>query len=125
MEISFNPKHYSHVPVYYWPWIWWQLVFLRGWAEGLRRDVLFEIAQNGKVHIVIWSDDKHDLRAWMWARQAERPKHLDYCDNATGDLDLNYFVYAMGKALECTGYFTCWVWVRIVPRGVPPFEDSS
>ena len=39
----------------------------------------------------------------MWARQAERPKHIDYLDNAAGDLDLNYFVYAMGKALERAG----------------------
>ncbi|MDG1826139.1 MAG: hypothetical protein P8H62_07720 [Henriciella sp.] len=125
MEISFNPKHYAHVPVYYWPWVWWQLVWLRGWAEGLRRDVLFEIAPNGKVHVIFWSDDRNDLRAWMWAQETAPRRHLDYMDNAAGDVDINYFVYAMGKALERTGHLVRWVWVRVVLRRVPPFEDSG
>ena len=125
MDLTFNPSHYSHVPVYYWPYVWWQLFWLHGWVRAIEREILFEIAPNGKIHITFLSDDKKDLRAWMWAKQTERPKHLDYCDNAAGDLDLNYFVYAIGKALERTGHFTRWVWVRIVSRTTPPIQDSS
>ena len=125
MDLTFNPRNYAHVPVYFWPWIWWQLFWLRGWVRAIDREILFEIDVRGKVHVVMLSDDRNDLRAWMWARQAERPKHLDYLDNAAGDLDLNYFVYAMGKALERTGHFIRWVWVRLVLRIIPPIQDSS
>jgi hypothetical protein len=125
MDLTFNPSHYSHVPVYFWPWIWWQLFWLRGWVRAIDRNILFEIAPNGRVHVTFLSDDKTDLRAWMWAKQTERPKHLDYCDNAAGDLDLNYFVYAMAKALERTGHFVRWAWVRLVLRITPPIQDSS
>ena len=125
MDLTFNPSHYQHVPVYYWPYVWWQLFWLRGWVRAIEREILFEIAPNGKIHITFLSDDKKDLRAWMWAQNESHPKHLDYCDNAAGDLDLNYFVYAMGKALERTGHFVRWIWVRIVLGDVPPFEDSG
>ena len=125
MEISFNPKQYAHVNLLLWPWIWWQLFWLRGWSEATERGLIYEIAPNGKVHVLAVGDHKRDLRAWMGRQQRAPKPHLDYCDNAAGDLDVAPIVTFTGRAMARFGYFERWEWVRVVLRGLPAIEDSS
>ncbi len=124
MEISFNPAHYAHVPVYFWPWIWWQLFWLRGWAEATRRDVLFEIAANGRVHVVLISDDKADLRAWMQAQKRVYRDHWTPMHDASGEAHLGSFHYWMGRFMAC-GQRVNFISRRIGFDPAPAIEDSS
>ena len=125
MDIRFTLEGVAHVPVYYWPWVWWQLFWLRAWAAAARREVLYEIAPNGRVHVVLLSDDPRDLRSWL-QQQAGAPRaHLVYCDNADGAVDTPDIALLMTAALEATGHLIRYVWVRIVLRPVPPFLDSG
>lgn len=125
MIIAFSPANYLHVPVLYWPWVFVQLWQLYAWTQHHDREVLYEVLSDGRVAVWFVSDDKADLRAWLMRRTRASCPHLDYCDNAAGDLDINYFVLAIARAIERTGYRVRWVWVRIVLRLCPPIRDSS
>lgn len=101
MELSFNPRAYAHVPIFYWPWIWWQLFWLRGWSEAVRREIIFEIDTRGKVHVIFVSDDKRDLRAWMNAQKTVHRDHWTPMSDASGEAHLSAIHYWMGRIMEC------------------------
>ena len=101
MDLTFNPRAYAHVPLLYWPWIWWQLFWLRGWSEAARREVLFEIDARGKVHVILISDGKDDLRAWMAAQRAIYRDHWTPMHDASGEAHLCALHYWMGRLMEC------------------------
>ncbi len=125
MEIRFNPADYGHVPVLYWPWIWWQLFWLRGWCETTGRGVIYTIETSGHVSVHLVSDDRHDLRAWMY-RQARVPRpHLDCCQDASGTQHLSPIERAVTWVWERTGCLIRYVWVRLVLRQAPAVQDSS
>ncbi len=125
MDIRFNPQGCAHVPVYYWPWVWWQLFWLRGWAEAVGREVLYEVLANGRVELVLVSDDKADLRSWMYRQAQSARPHLDYCDNADGALNADPIAVFMGRAMQRFGCFVRWVSARIVARALPAVDDSG
>lgn len=125
MSITLNPDNYRHVPVLYWPWVFVQLLRLEAWIHHHQREVIYRVFATGRVAIWYVGDDSADLQAWL-ARRARIPApHLAYCDNAAGDVDVNYFVLAVARAIEATGFMERWIWVRIVPRRIPPIQDSS
>lgn len=124
MEISFNPKHYAHVPVYFWPWVWWQLFWLRGWAEASDHEVLFEIAPNGRVHVVFISDDKADLRAWMNRQPQLYRDHWTPMHDTSGEAHLGGVHYWTGRVME-SGERVAFVSGRTGFDPAPAIKDSS
>lgn len=101
MDLTFNPRAYVHVPIIYWPWIWWQLLWLKGWSEAARREVIFEIAFNGKVHVLLLSDHKRDLRAWLNTQKTIYRDHWTPMHDASGEAHLCAIHYWMGRIMEC------------------------
>ncbi len=125
MHLRFDPSNFAHVPVYYWPWIWWQLFWLRSWCEATDREVLYEVPPNGRVELVLISDDKMDLRAWLY-RQSQAPRpHLEHCNNADGALGADPIAVFIGRQMERFGCFIRWAWAEIAPRKPPVLQDSS
>ncbi|MBR9834530.1 MAG: hypothetical protein GYB42_04950 [Alphaproteobacteria bacterium] len=124
MEISFNPRHYAHVPVYYWPWVCWQLFWLRAWVRASGREVLFEISQTGRVCVVLIGDDPSDLRAWLGRRRGQPCAHHVAMDNASGEAHLCAIHYWMGRLMQ-RGALEIWVWVRVLARPLPAIIDTS
>ncbi len=124
MEIRFTLGQVAHVPVYFWPWVWWQLFWLRGWAEAVDRELIYEIAADGRVHVVALSDDKRDLRAWMSRQRKLYREHWTPMHDASGEAHLSAVHYWMGRFMAC-GRRLIWRWVRVVFRAAPPFKDSS
>jgi hypothetical protein len=101
MEISFNPKHYTHVPMFFWPWVMIQLFLLRRWAQAEDRQIVFEIDVHGKVHVLLMSDDKSDLRAWLNAQRTVYRDHWIPMHNDSGEAHLCAYHYWMGRLMEC------------------------
>ncbi|MEO0550236.1 MAG: hypothetical protein AAFZ91_09960, partial [Pseudomonadota bacterium] len=65
MEVRFTLSAVRHVPVIYWPWVWWQLLGIRNWCGLQQREVLWEVDPDGKVWVTYVSDDPRDLVAWF------------------------------------------------------------
>ncbi|GAB5459675.1 MAG: hypothetical protein Hens3KO_27050 [Henriciella sp.] len=124
MEISFNSRHYAHVPVLYWPWIWWQLFWLRNWAEAVRRDVLYEIGENGRVYVRLISDDKADLRSWLNAQAQVYRDHWTVMQDASGEAHLSAIHYWMSRFMQ-RGEREIWLAAWIIDRAPPALQDSS
>ncbi len=57
MDFALQPHLYRHVPVLYWPWVFWQLWRIALWGELTGRDVLVTVDETGRVHIRHVSDD--------------------------------------------------------------------
>lgn len=124
MDIRFTLAAVAHVPVYYWPWVWWQLFWLRGEVAATGRDVLYEIDGRGRVHVVMVADAPDDLRAWLGRRQREWRDHWDAMNDASGERHLSPIHYWMGRIMEC-GERVVWVSSQNVMRSVPAVCDTS
>ncbi len=57
MDFALQPHLYRHVPVLFWPWLWWQLFRLSLWIETTGRDVIYAVDRYGRVHIRHVADD--------------------------------------------------------------------
>ncbi len=64
MEYALQPHLYRNVPVYLWPWLFWQLFAIALWVEQTGRDVMLAVARNGRVHIRHISQDPDAPSAW-------------------------------------------------------------
>ncbi len=125
MDPRFSLQAVQHVPVYFWPWVWWQLLWLRGWCEATGRDVLYEIEPTGRVVTFMISDDERDLRSWMYRARATGWDHYEtmYDDRYTFGVPVIPIV--VGTELERLGHSICYVARPAMPRLEPSIQDSG
>jgi len=51
MNYALQPHLYRNVPVYYWPFLFWQLLRIALWVEASGHDVMLAVDTNGRVHV--------------------------------------------------------------------------
>ena len=59
-----NPTCIENVPVYLWPWVWWQLFQIERWIKETGRMVLGGVARDGKVYVLHVADDPSERKPW-------------------------------------------------------------
>ena len=125
MDPRFSFDQVQHVPVLYWPWVWWQLFWLRAWCDAASSKVLYEIEPDGRVVIAYASDDARDLTSWVKRAQSEGWAHHEamYKDRYT--LGVAVIPILIGTALERFGCFIRYIAKRSFHRPVPDVQDSS
>ena len=64
MDYALQPHLYKNVPVYLWPWVWWQLFQIERWIKETGRMVLGGVARDGKVYVLHVADDPSDPKPW-------------------------------------------------------------
>ena len=64
MDYALQPHLYRNVPVYLWPWVWWQLFQIERWIKATGRMVLGGVARDGKVYVLHVADDPNDPKPW-------------------------------------------------------------
>ena len=124
MEISFNPSHWPHVPVWLWPAVWWNLFWLRKYAAAQEAQILFQIQADGRIVITHVSDDKNDLRAWLWGQQQVYREHWIPMDDPSGEAHLCSIRYWTPRFMA-RGHLTKFISKRKGFPIAPAIEDSS
>ena len=124
MEPRFTLQAVQHVPVYYWPWVWWQLHWLRRCCEAAGREVLWEVCETGRVYIVAESDDPRDLTSWLRKERQTCRAHVYAMHNASGELHLSNVHYWMGRLMERGARVMVALVQRVLRQG-PAVLDSS
>ncbi len=124
MEVRFTLSAVAHVPIYYWPWVWWQLYRLRQQCRVAGCEVLWEVDERGFVYVPFVSDSESDLLAWFYKEVRKTRAHWAPMDNASGEMHLSAIHYWMGRIMECGE--------RVMRRAgskaalmAPAIEDSS
>ena len=64
MDYALQPHLYKNVPVYLWPWVWWQLFQIERWIKATGRMVLGGVARDGKVYVLHVADDPSERKPW-------------------------------------------------------------
>ncbi len=64
MDYALQPHLYKNVPVYLWPWVWWQLFQIECWIKQTGRMVLGGVARDGKVYVLHVADDPNERKPW-------------------------------------------------------------
>ena len=65
MRLCLRTDLYVGVPVYFWPWVFWQLLQLDLWVEQTGRSVLGAVCKRtGEVFITFTGDDPEEVRPW-------------------------------------------------------------
>ncbi len=64
MDYALQPHLYKNVPVYLWPWVWWQLFQIERWIKATGRMVLGGVARDGKVYVLHVADDPSETKPW-------------------------------------------------------------
>mgnify|MGYP000715318877 CR=1 FL=1 len=65
MRLCLRTDLYVGVPVYFWPWVFWQLLQLDLWVEQTGRSVLGAVCKRtGEVFITFTADDPEEVRPW-------------------------------------------------------------
>ncbi len=64
MDYALQPHLYKNVPVYLWPWVWWQLFQIERWIKLTGRMVLGGVARDGKVYVLHVADDPNEIKPW-------------------------------------------------------------
>ncbi len=64
MDYALQPHLYRNVPVYLWPWVWWQLFQIERWIKETGRMVLGGVARDGKVYVLHVADDPSERKPW-------------------------------------------------------------
>ena len=64
MDYALQPHLYKNVPVYLWPWVWWQLFQIERWIKATGRMVLGGVARDGKVYVLHVADDPNEIKPW-------------------------------------------------------------
>ncbi len=64
MDYALQPHLYKNVPVYLWPWVWWQLFQIERWIKATGRMVLGGVARDGKVYVLHVADDPEAPKPW-------------------------------------------------------------
>ncbi|MDJ0920099.1 MAG: hypothetical protein QNI84_03160 [Henriciella sp.] len=101
MEVRFTLQAVAHVPIYYWPWVWWQLYRLRQQCRAARCEVLWEVDEHGFVYVPFVSDLETDLLAWFYKEVRKTRAHWAPMDNASGEMHLSAIHYLTGRLMEC------------------------
>ena len=66
MRLCLRTDLYVGVPVYLWPWVFWQLLQLDLWVEQTGRSVLGAVCKRtGEVFITFTGDDPEEARPWQ------------------------------------------------------------
>ena len=73
MDYALQPHLYKNVPVYLWPWVWWQLFQIERWIKATGRMVLGGVARNGKVYVLHVADDPNEAKPWSPSKQIVSP----------------------------------------------------
>ncbi len=64
MDYALQPHLYRNVPVYLWPWVWWQLFQIERWIKETGRMILGGVARDGKVYVLHVADDPNERKPW-------------------------------------------------------------
>ncbi|MEM9938943.1 MAG: hypothetical protein AAF768_08860 [Pseudomonadota bacterium] len=124
MEVRFTLSAVRHVPVYLWPWVWWQLLGIRNWCGLQQREVLWEVDPDGKVWVTYMSDDPRDLVAWFKCENKLYRAHWYALYNESGEMHLSGIHYWAGRLMtrcvQVSAPLVC-----DAEAGVPAFQDSS
>jgi len=64
MDYALQPHLYRNVPVYLWPWVWWQLFQIERWIKETGRMVLGGVTRDGKVYVLHVADDPSEQKPW-------------------------------------------------------------
>ncbi len=73
MDYALQPHLYKNVPVYLWPWVWWQLFQIERWIKDTGRMVLGGVARDGKVYILHVADDPNAPKPWSPSAPTRTP----------------------------------------------------
>ncbi|MDJ0922401.1 MAG: hypothetical protein QNI84_14830 [Henriciella sp.] len=101
MEVRFTLSAVAHVPIYYWPWVWWQLYRLRQQCRTARCEILWEVDERGFVYVPFVSDLETDLLLWFCKEVKKTRAHWAPMDNASGEMHLSAIHYLTGRLMEC------------------------
>ncbi|MDJ0920104.1 MAG: hypothetical protein QNI84_03185 [Henriciella sp.] len=124
MDIRFTLAAVQHLPVYLWPWVWWQLFAVKRWCRVNKRKVLWQADENGKVWVTFVSDDPKDLTAWCHQQNKLYRPHWYALYNESGEMHLSAIHFWMGRIMEC-GERLMYRAVSQAARTTPAIEDSS
>ncbi|MEM9939732.1 MAG: hypothetical protein AAF768_12850, partial [Pseudomonadota bacterium] len=89
MEVRFTLSAVRHVPIYYWPWVWWQLFRLRQQCRAARCEILWHVDEGGFVWVPYISDLETDLLAWTLKEIKKTRAHSGPMNNASGEMHLS------------------------------------
>ncbi len=73
MDYALQPHLYKNVPVYLWPWVWWQLFQIERWIKATGRMVLGGVARDGKVYVLHVADDPDAPKPWSPSASTPTP----------------------------------------------------
>ena len=73
MDYALQPHLYKNVPVYLWPWVWWQLFQIERWIKATGRMVLGGVARDGKVYVLQVADDPNEIKPWSHSAPTPTP----------------------------------------------------
>jgi len=76
MDYALQPHLYKNVPVYLWPWVWWQLFQIERWIKETGRMVLGGVARDGKVYVLHVADDPNEIKPWSPSKPTLTPWSL-------------------------------------------------
>ncbi|MDJ0922500.1 MAG: hypothetical protein QNI84_15335 [Henriciella sp.] len=124
MDIRFTLAAVQHLPVYLWPWVWWQLFAVKRWCRINKRKVLWQADENGKVWVTFVSDDPKDLTAWFHQQNDIYRPHCYAMYNESGEMHLGAIHFWMGRIMECGERLMRRV-VSRAARVLPDVQDSS
>ena len=78
MRLCLRTDLYVGVPVYFWPWVFWQLLQLDLWVEQTGRSVLGAVCKRtGEVFITFTADETDEV-------STELVLHVQAADDASG-----------------------------------------
>ncbi|MEO0549534.1 MAG: hypothetical protein AAFZ91_06415 [Pseudomonadota bacterium] len=124
MEVRFTLSAVSHVPIYYWPWVWWQLFRLRQQCRAARCEILWHVDEGGFVFVPYISDLENDLLAWVFKEIKKTRAHSAPMDNASGEMHLSRVHYETGRQMECGERLALPPFLEAEPA-TPTILDSS
>ena len=124
MDLRFTLQAVAHVPIYYWPWVWWQLFRLRCQCRSARCEILWQVDEKGFVWVPYISDLENDLLAWVVKEIKKTRAHWAPMKNASGEIHLSRVHYEAGRLMECGERLSFALPAEMV-RTEPAFQDSS
>ena len=123
MQIRITPRDWAHVPVWLWPFVWWQLIRLRAHIRKTGQDGFYQIAPDGRVEIYL-APDRSDLNVWLYQQRQTRLDHWTPMHDTSGEAHLNAIRYWPPRFMECGERILYISWGKDF-RPAPAIEDSS
>ena len=124
MELRFDPSQLGHVPIVYWPWVWWQLLWLRFALESEGSEAIWSVTATGRVVVHLISDPDYDLVSWFERFSATTPLYGQAVCNPSGEAHLCAVHYWVGRlCLIARKRRAVPAWPGCMP--LPSLQDSS